>query len=195
MISVLLISAGVDNWDKYTTPAIEGLRKHATADIQLITVDNGGLARGTVNISTMIPYAAAVNQAALEAKGERLLILNNDIKVTGKWMGEILNHPLCGPGPMLKKEGITYLEGWALSIDRELWHLLNGFCEYFKNSWEDADFCVRARQLGVEPVLIKSWPVTHFWGKTRNIIPGSNKWDERNRLFFLRRKRRSYNIK
>lgn len=188
-VSVIMISAGVDQWDELTTPAVESLNKHAKTPYELIVMDNGGKCRGAVNTDEMVPYATAVNLTAQYATTERLLILNNDIIARGNWQSWIYSHEFCGP-VLLKKEGVEYIEGWCISIARDLWHMLGGFNEVYKNSWEDVDLAWRACRLGVLPRRIPM-PMKHIWGATRHAIPGSNKWDEKNRQMLLARKLQS----
>jgi hypothetical protein len=196
VLSVILISAGdkgkdgVDFWKKYTAPAITSLDMNASQDYkyEMIVVDNGGCGRGNLNIDVMIPYAEAVNKAyhLVSKDSNRLLILNNDIIAKGDWMKKLYTADLCGP-VFLRKEGVDYIEGWALSINRDLWHMLGGFNETYRNSWEDVDLAWRASRLGVTPTTLIKWPIYHFWGATRHQVSGSNKWDEDNRLLLLNR--------
>lgn len=187
-MSVVMISAGVEQWDKLTVPAVESLKRHKREDFQLIVMDNGGLDRGTVNTKTMLPYASAVNVAARLAKSDWLVILNNDITIRGDWQPWIFSHYYCGP-KLLKVEGTDYIEGWFISIHRDLWTMLNGFNEAFKNSWEDVDLAWRLCRLGIQPKRINT-PVHHIWGATRHAIEGSNRWDDENRKLFLANKRK-----
>ena len=186
-MSVVMISAGIEEWNKYTKEAIESLRKHATDDYELIVMDNGGNGRGDINTDTMLPYGTAVNMATRLATCERLIILNNDIKARGQWQRYVYDSPFCGP-KLLKVEGVEYIEGWFISIERDIWHLVNGFNEHFRNSWEDVDLSWRLSRLGVFPTCI-TVPMHHIWGATRHAHPGTNKWDHENRKYFLERKK------
>lgn len=190
-ISVVMISAGTEEWDKYTVPAVESLEHHAKEPFELIVMDNGGESRGTLNTDEMIPYAEAVNKAARLATKERLIILNNDITIRGDWQSWMHAYPYAGP-KLLRVEGVDYIEGWFISIEMDLWHLLNGFNERFRNSWEDVDLAWRLRRLDILPRRIEV-PVSHIWGATRHAHPGSNRWDAENREFFLSRVRKCTN--
>ena len=185
MLSVVMISAGETQWDQFTTTAIATLKQHKTEDFELIVMDNGGLGRGDINSDIMLPYAEAVNKAAELATGNWLLILNNDITIRGDWMRFIYDHHYCGP-KLLRVEGTEYIEGWFISIQRDLWHMMGGFNEVYKNSWEDVDLAWRLCRVGIYPKRINA-PVSHIWGATRNAIPGSNQWDDQNRRYFLGR--------
>jgi len=186
-LAVVMINAGVEFWNEYTERAVHSLSVHSETPYELIVVDNGGKGRGQVNIDVMVPYAEAVNRGvqAISSDASRILILNNDIIANGKWQTHLCSHQLCGP-VILRKEGIDYIEGWAISIDRDLWHMLGGFNEIYKNSWEDVDLSWRASRLGIYPKRI-DLPLYHVWGATRNKIPGSNQWDFDNRKYLLDR--------
>ena len=187
-ISVVVISAGVKQWDELTVPAVASLKKHATEDFELIVMDNGGKDRGDINTKKMVPYADAVNMCAQHIRCNRLVILNNDITATGDWQRHLFDFAYCGP-KILKVEGIEYVEGWCISITRELWHMVGGFNTVYKNSWEDVDLAWRLKRLGF-PAMRITVPMKHIWGATRHAIEGSNKWDGVNRSYFLERKQR-----
>jgi hypothetical protein len=180
-----MISAGVAQWDKLTVPAIQSLEHHAKEPYELIVMDNGGKNRGDINTDKMIPYGAAVNATATLATHERLVILNNDITARGNWQAGVHAYPYCGP-VLLGKEGVNYIEGWFISIEMDLWHMMNGFNPRYINSWEDVDLAWRLCRLGVHAKKI-TVPMKHIWGATRHAIPGSNKFDERNRQLLLAR--------
>lgn len=191
MISMIVVSAGESLWETLTVPAVEGLEKHADAPYELIAVDNGGLGRGDVNLDPMRGYAEAVNIAAADASGDRLLILNNDIKVNGPYLSMLGEGRIEGP-TILLVDGHEYIEGWAISIGHGLWDQLGGFDAVFHNSWEDVDLSWRAKMLGVKLHQLEDWPVMHLGGMTRAVTPGANDAHEDNsRRFRARRERTS----
>lgn len=185
--SVIVVSAGINEWYDMTVPAINSLRANTLTDYEGIIVDNGGRNRGVVNFSQMVPYAEAVNKAAEFATGDRLIILNNDITAYGDWLAVFDKYDVPYSGAVrLLKEGVSYLEGWCICIDHDLWHMLGGFNEVYKNSWEDVDLAWRLLRLGIKPTLLPI-PIRHVWGATRSRYPGANKWDEENRQYLLTR--------
>lgn len=189
MISVVMVNAGIDEWGMFTEPAIASLRAHATEEYQLITVDVacGRRKLGDVRFSKWVSYSEAVNAGAVLAEGERLLILNNDITAHGPWQHHLDTTSYCGP-VLLQKEGVQYIEGWCISIRTDLWHLVGGFHTHYRNSWEDVDLAWRLSRMAYVPHKIHI-PLHHIWGATRHRHPGSNKHDEENRQFLLRRMR------
>lgn len=189
MLSIVVVSAG-PHWERLTAPAIKGLEQYATGDYELIVVDNGGSNQGHINLPVMVPYGEAINRGAYVAKGDRLLLLNNDIIVTGDYMATLSDAGLEGPTIRRIHTDVDYVEGWAISIKHSLWDLLGGFDINLKNSWEDVDLSWRARLLGYPPQLIRNFPISHIYNGTRQYHEGSNQWDWVNEAYFARKKER-----
>lgn len=168
-LSIVVVSAGVELWDELTVPALRGLREFGDPRDEIIVVDNGGLGRGDVNFGTLVPYATAVNAGACLATGDWLLILNNDIIVSGPYREHLGHHALEGSSiqPDTRRGG--FVTGWMISIDRGLWDLLNGFDEQFRNSFEDVDLSCRARLLGFDFHNVDP-PIKHLSGRTRRAL-------------------------
>ena len=187
MISIIMVSAG-PHWERLTAPAIEGLRKYASKEHELIVVDNGGTSQGDINIDTMVPYGEAVNRGAYMATGDRLLILNNDIIVTGDYMATLGQNNIEGPTIRVVEGNVSYIEGWAISIDHRLWNLLGGFDINYSNRWEDVDLSWRASLLNWAPAQLDSFPISHIYNGTRQYTPSANDKDFPNRCYFLRKR-------
>lgn len=188
---IVIVSAGIKEWDEFTAPCWRSLGLSTRIDYDLVRVDNGGDNRGEVNFDKMVPYAEAANAGAALIQNEKLVILNNDITFTGDLLDSIEKwspgSPYCGAVSFIK-EGVEYIEGWCIVIDREQWVYLDGFDTAYKNSWEDVDLAWRLSKIGIRPVVIPV-PAIHIWGATRNRYPGSNRWDEENRQRLLTRMR------
>jgi len=184
---VVIVSAGIPEWDMYTVGCYRSLGISTRIDYDLCLVDNGGHGRGQVNFPKMIPYAEAANAGAATLNNEKLVILNNDITFTGDMFGCIDRYgmPYCGAVSLIK-EGVEYIEGWCIVINNELWRGLGGFDIEYKNSWEDVDLAWRLSLQGIKPTVLPA-PCRHIWGATRNRYPGSNRWDEENRQRLLSR--------
>jgi hypothetical protein len=187
--SVVMVSAGKSEWDHFTVPAWRSLGQSTLIDYELIRVDNGGENRGEVNIDEMVPYAEAVNKGAALATCKKLVILNNDITVRGDIFARLdsWDYPYGGAVGLIK-EGVEYIEGWCIVIDRDVWNFLGGFDIAYKNSWEDVDLAWRLSRMGIKGRVIPL-PILHVWGATRRRYPESNKWDEENRQRLLSRMR------
>jgi GT2 family glycosyltransferase len=185
---VVIVSAGVSEWNEMTVPAYRSLGINTRTDYDLVLVDNGGSSRGQVNFNKMVCYAEAANAGAKLIKNEKLIILNNDITVNADLFARLENYngvPY-GGAVSLVKEGVEYIEGWCIVIDKDVWDFLGGFHEEYKNSWEDVDLAWRLRRIGIHPKALPV-PIYHIWGATRRRYPGSNQWDEENRQRLLSR--------
>jgi GT2 family glycosyltransferase len=166
---------------------VGGLREFAERPIEIIVVDNGGLGRGNVNINPLVPFATAYNAGARAATGDRLLLVNNDIVVSGPYREHIGHHPFEGKTVHPKTRHGGYISGWLLSIDRGLWDLLNGFDEQFRNSFEDVDLSYRARMLGCEFHQINP-PIEHLGGKSRRALGAAAARDhKKNKTLFYQK--------
>src|SRR5579863_2494967 len=120
-------------------------------------------------------FSRAVNEGARKARHDFLVILNSDATVTNGWL-DGLTHAMrtdarigvvspvsdhCGPGPQLvsgppepgSHHGLIdeprRLFFFCVLIRRELWESLGGLDEIYRvGTYEDDDFCLRARIAG-----------------------------------------------
>ena len=171
-LSTIIVSAGVELWDKLTVPALIGLRKYGDPRDEIIIVDNGGLGRGDVNIEHLVPYGTAVNIGCRVATGDHLFILNNDIIVSGPYRKHLGRYALEGISIQPDTRHGGFVTGWSISINRTLWEFLNGFDEQLRNSFEDVDLSFRAELLGYDFRHPISPPIRHISGRTRRALSG-----------------------
>ena len=204
MISVLMVAGGNT---EMSVEAIKTLKEHAKSEYQLVFVDNGSdkdekLGEGVtaefapkdILIRNEMPrsFAAANNQACGLAKGEYLLLLNNDTVTNGDWQTPLLTegvkYDLCGPSIRMlaisdaekamvchRIDGVeveaepteagAYIMGWCLFTRREHYKKLNGLDETFWPMYcEDSDFCLRAVIEGGKMGKVDV-PITHLGGR------------------------------
>jgi GT2 family glycosyltransferase len=64
---------------------------------------------------------------------------------------------------------VDAVAGAALALDLDLWSELEGFDERFDFYFEDVDLCLRARALGVRPLLVGSARIRHRGGGTQSL--------------------------
>lgn len=64
---------------------------------------------------------------------------------------------------------VDIVSGCFLLITRELWQALDGFDAAFFMYGEDADLCLRARQLGAEPTICPQATIVHYGGKSEKV--------------------------
>lgn len=72
---------------------------------------------------------------------------------------EIARSWLRRPGP--PPDGIGFVSGAALMVDRDTFRRLDGFDEGYFLFYEDIDLCLRANALGVPTVIDRRWRVAH----------------------------------
>lgn len=98
-------------------------------------------------------YGLAANHGLKAATGNLIVCLNNDVKATGDWIGQLKAHfdPCAIMGKSISAhyiEGvmIPYVDGWVTAASSGVWQALDGydmdtfeFCYY-----EDADLSFRA---------------------------------------------------
>lgn len=189
------------NWSHYqdlTGPFIRYIDAWTPDPKELIVVDQGSreedrqaLTEDTLRFPwlkvVLLPentgFPRGNNLGLEEAEGEFIVVMNNDILLSGDWLRPLLE-PVARPGARvvsgmsLVREGgwneygetvIPYLEGWLLVFHRRLIDEIGGylFDESFGiGSVEDIDFCRRAVATGYELVEVPHLPVVHLRGRT-----------------------------
>jgi GT2 family glycosyltransferase/glycosyltransferase involved in cell wall biosynthesis len=160
-------------------------------------------------------FARAVNEGARKARHDFLLLLNSDSIVTDGWLDGLIDtmrtdprigiaSPVschCGPSPQLVSgppepgaphhliEEPRRLFFFCVMIRRELWESLGGLDEIYQlGTFEDDDFCLRARMAGWSLVVDTGVFVLNYASKTfeENRID-RNDWLSRNEKLFLER--------
>lgn len=99
IVSIVMLSW---NAPEYTKMALESIREHTRGDYEIIIVDNGSgpetvdWLRTLTGVrvifnSTNRGYAGGNNQAIAAARGEYIVLLNNDVIVTEGWLDGLLD--------------------------------------------------------------------------------------------------------
>ena len=183
LISIIVVSTGVELWNQLTVPALEGLNEHAGGAVipyEIIVIDIAGLGRGDINFDQPRCYAACCNAGVEASNGDWLLILNNDILVNGPFLHLLAQASEEIEGPTLMMQGhpecgnIYYIEGWCISISRRLWDEIGGMDEGYENSWDDVRLSYEAHKRGYELRVLKNFPMKHLGHKTLGVMPEGN---------------------
>jgi GT2 family glycosyltransferase/acetyltransferase-like isoleucine patch superfamily enzyme len=190
---------GVDDLSR----CLASIARYTREPIEIIVVDNGKraldahypLELGAVAIisnETNRGFAAACNQGLQRAKGDYLLVLNDDTEVSEGWLSRLLGtlqrYPqvgLVGPvsnyvaGEQLVKESYDHrlhwgqtqevdgLIGFCLLMRREVYSEIGGFDERFGlGNFDDNDFCLRASLAGWQMRIVRDCFVYHKGGQT-----------------------------
>lgn len=151
------------NQKDYLVQCIESIRAHTTLPYELIVVDNGStdgtreylLQQGRsirywIN-GTNKGFAGAINQGLMMAKGDTLLILNNDVVVTHRWLDNMIACLRSNPAIGIVGPVTNYISGsQRVATEYESMAEMHRFAESFNRSdpnlWEPADrvtgFCM-----------------------------------------------------
>ena len=169
-------------------------------DHEIIIIDNASTDETNVEINKFIDeigakniayiqnkentfHSKACNQGARMALGERILFLNNDIRVRSNhstWTKTIIDacdstNGLVGPTMGLldkdlnfvkeanqQLDGNSYLGGWCIAAKKEVWEKVGYWNEEFPFYFNDTDLSFRARQKQVPITVIAVPEVAHF---------------------------------
>jgi len=189
--------------------ATNGMKKH-----EIIISDDGSpdfneVIRGVQKWSITFPnikhvrddvnhgFGRAHNMGVEASNGELLILLSNDVKVTGNFIQEVdavfrnSDNPdrvVAGGHVFTTDTGwnkhnirgesvlFPYVEGWLICCTRTLYDELEGFDErYLPIDCEDLDFSTMARQKGCELIGLNSSFLHHRLGGTIDKVFGSER--------------------
>lgn len=98
LVSIVMLSW---NAAQFTKTALESIRAHTSGEYEIIIVDNGSRPETVQWLNTLQDvrviynaenrgYAGGNNQALAAARGEYIVLLNNDVIVTEGWLDDLL---------------------------------------------------------------------------------------------------------
>lgn len=176
-----IIVVGIDGWEEFTLPALQSIRQYDNRSM-VISVDAASKAAYprteygiTLRLDRSPSYAYAINAGiALAGKHDWYMVVNNDVLFKGPINFGELDPGLLYSRQIIEEDGHRWMGLWVAAISRDVWQTVGRFDEKFLIcGFEDADYCIRAKQLGVDTVHYP-FPIHHFWGKTRWGVPGYN---------------------
>ena len=188
------IVCSVFNGLNYTKGFIASLQENAGCEYELVMVDDGSTDGSGEWLAsqpgvTLLKHdkrqgvANSWNHGLRTAKGDILILLNNDILVhpdaikrlsdaaeqhgiAGQTGGVVYNGGWLKGAPTLDRRQSQYIEGYCLAFRRDVWEKVGEFDEAMKDAYcEDADWSFRAREKGFNWVILPDL-ITHFGGKT-----------------------------
>lgn len=164
---------------------------NASSDASLDAIRNTGYPVQLLANSKNMGFAAANNQAASQATGRYLLLLNNDTILVENPLPAMIDyfdtHPEIGAmGPRLTNpdhtrqrtgsifsqfqykrrtpRSVSFISGAAFLIPAALYHQLNGLDEAFFFYNEDLDLCLRIRKAGKSLIYFPLSEIIHLGG-------------------------------
>lgn len=181
-MDLAVIIVGIDQWAEFTLPAIQSIRKHEQ-DARIIVVDAASktpyptmwdIGITSIRLDHSPSYAYALNQGIRAAgKADWYLLLNNDVYLHNPITPtiETLDPSAIYGRQIIEEAGHRWLGLWLMLLPAWIWRMVGEFDERFLLcGFEDADYCIRAKALGVETCPV-DLPFHHYWGKTRWGLP------------------------
>lgn len=194
-MNIAAIIIGIDNFERYTLPLIESIRKHERM-CEIVVVDNFSepaypslMMDGVYETRTRrLCYSAAINHGAhIGRHADWLIVLSNDVLCTGPFAHILAAYgdgDLVGPD-LKQTHGFDYLEGWCVCVPARAWEPWDE--RFLGSDWEDVAYSTRARQRGFGLVGDPALPFTHLDQRQRyHIVDDFWAKDQHNRELFMR---------
>jgi len=160
-----------NNWQK-TLVCLESIRAYTTQPYELIVVDNASLDETLVNLRQMSDirliankqnkgFAAGVNQGLLAARGEQIVLLNNDTIVSYRWLDNLLAALYSSPrigivGPRSNWVIPVQMLKTGCATEAEYHRFADAFNRHDPSKWQEvtclSGFCVMFRRALVEQI-------------------------------------------
>lgn len=173
-----MIIVGVNGWEEYTRPLIAGIWTYHP-DMELCVIDNASdtpYPKGDHihRLDKRVSYAEAINYGFDHTHGQWVMVMNHDVRCEGAFSDAVngLNENSIYSRQILTENGHVWFGMWIMLVHRATNWRIGGFDKNFEMcGFEDADYAVRAKELGIEVRAI-DLPFRHLWGKTRWNTPG-----------------------
>lgn len=214
---VLSIITPVHNQSAYTRMYLTDILPYLIrfgGSVELIIVDNGSrdeteqvLAQNKIILGDLLTvesleenkgFGIANNIGAGLAKGNKLLLLNNDVRIHGDIFTPVCDsleenpYEIIGPDYQDRFNGwnkfgdtvITYIAAWCLGITKDSFWALGGFDDAYSPAYfEDVDLCYKA-QLDGFALKQMDLPIAHISGMTGGSMEGRETLTLRNQQYF-----------
>lgn len=160
--------------------------------------------RDRVNIG----FPGNINRALKVTTAEFVAVINSDIEIKGDWLSVLENEYLRRGGKcFIGKAGqnvnragqgigspthpeVDYLGWWLIFSSKECFDRVGLLDEHFKiGYYEDVDYGLRAKRLGLKNIVYRGVPATHLGGATMNKVNQEVlKQARRNNFLYLKKK-------
>jgi len=217
--SIIIPTTG--KYKQFLIPCVESVIRNSVANFEVIVVNNGPGDDSLYEIFKSQIYhpqlifcsygynlgaANAINVGVGIARGEYIVILNDDTIIQGKNWLQLLEEPFVDPevvatGPLKlfsPETGMEFLVFFCVMISRDAMDAYPISTDFGVGYGEDIDWCARVQKNGEKIVQVSSWtqkegsnvggfPIYHAGGATCGNISNWNEIIERNKEL-LRRK-------
>jgi len=142
----------------------------------------------TIKKSGKFNYNKFANFGASKGNAEWIMIANNDLEFSNKWLRELLlvNHDVMSPyNPNDKRQKVissntlgyengVHFSGWCFMIRRKLWESIGGFDEDVDFWCSDDVVIEQVKDKNITPMIVRSSVVYHLGGQTLKKEPESD---------------------
>ena len=142
-----------------------------------------------------IGYPKATNDCMKRAKGDYIVLLNDDVIVHSLWLEKMYSkliedekYGLVGPDSVRNDNwGNPHTSFYCVIFHRKMLEEIGYLDERFgMGNYEDVDFCKRLGDKGYKIVAIDS-PVKHEGSKTFNRLGGTQKFISENKIIYMKK--------
>ena len=185
IVDIVILSKASNQQDKAMTQktidtAISTVRGY---NVNVIVIEQSDAVYNnakTIKKTCKFNYNKFANYGASKGKAEWIMIANNDLEFSNKWLRELLlvNHPVMSPyNPNDKRQRIissntfgcdngVHFSGWCFMIRRKLWESIGGFDEDVDFWCSDDAVIEQVKSKNITPMIVKSSVVHHLGGQT-----------------------------
>ena len=199
-----------------TIACVRSIAAHETVRHDVIVVDDGSSRENVTRIRKELPgvrclsqpwrgVTAAWNAGIAAAESEYVVLLNNDVAASGRWLARVTKPLRAGDalitGAAWRTERAIrpqqqsdwpvrhFLQGWCLAMARETWGRVGGFDESLKLYFSDTDFQLRvcaSDQRGCDALqLVEGLPLWHAGHRTTSRLSSQRAQWRRDRDVFM----------
>lgn len=155
-MKISIIIPSLPGYENLNDSAIEGFEDTKSLDVELeILLEEHDA-----------PFGVNVNRGLRKAKGEIIVVSNNDVTPLPCWDSWIISQAENGVVSFTPRPDC----GWLWGTSREIQESIGEFDEKLVNSYEDYDYFIRAHLLGYPRILADRPYALHQGGFTLNKV-------------------------